>query len=282
MRLLASLCLLCVAPLALAENPYTSMSAPELRTRIANVDAVQNENWYQVEVLAFARQGLPTQEYWRLDQHPQFVPDNAIHPSSETPLLPENADRIDVTASSMGSWKTLPQDQLILIDMLNRMEKTGNYRLLYHNAWIQPIRERSRAFPIYITGGKQVPLIAATQPQDLDYGLPPIESDDANSPALDDSADPVMSAPAATQPELQGTIRLHLSRYLHVEPDLWYTSTSSEGVPFWVRINQNRRMRSDELHYIDHPLFGLLVRITPFKTAKQKEVELMKSALKAK
>ncbi|MGV0034771.1 MAG: CsiV family protein [Candidatus Azotimanducaceae bacterium WSBS_2022_MAG_OTU7] len=27
---------------------------------------------------------------------------------------------------------------------------------------------------------------------------------------------------------------------------------------------QSRRMRSDELHYIDHPLFGIVVRINRF------------------
>jgi hypothetical protein len=31
-----------------------------------------------------------------------------------------------------------------------------------------------------------------------------------------------------------------------------------------VQLNQPRRMRSGELHYLDHPLFGLLIRITPY------------------
>ena len=32
------------------------------------------------------------------------------------------------------------------------------------------------------------------------------------------------------------------------------------------KFNQNRRMRSRELHYIDNPVFGLLIYVTPFKT----------------
>ncbi|MBD2859094.1 peptidoglycan binding protein CsiV [Spongiibacter sp. KMU-158] len=32
-----------------------------------------------------------------------------------------------------------------------------------------------------------------------------------------------------------------------------------------VRMEQRRRMRSDELHFIDHPLFGVLVKITKMK-----------------
>ncbi len=31
-----------------------------------------------------------------------------------------------------------------------------------------------------------------------------------------------------------------------------------------VKIDQPRRIRSGELHYLDHPLFGLLIRITPY------------------
>lgn len=34
-----------------------------------------------------------------------------------------------------------------------------------------------------------------------------------------------------------------------------------------VRLTQTRRMRSGELHYIDHPRFGLLLRITPMDDA---------------
>ena len=31
-----------------------------------------------------------------------------------------------------------------------------------------------------------------------------------------------------------------------------------------VKMDQPRRMRKNELHYLDHPLFGLLIRLTPF------------------
>ncbi len=40
-----------------------------------------------------------------------------------------------------------------------------------------------------------------------------------------------------------------------------------------VAVRQSRRMRSTELHYIDHPLLGILVRITPYEF-EQEESEL--------
>ncbi len=36
-------------------------------------------------------------------------------------------------------------------------------------------------------------------------------------------------------------------------------------------LNQRRRMRSNELHYIDHPLMGLLLRITPYEPPPPQE-----------
>jgi len=278
MRTLTILILALLPALAGAENPYSELSAPELRTRIAKLPAAEQQSWYQVEVLVFARTGPASQEFWRLDQRPHLVPDNAIHPDSESPLLPEGADNIDNNAAALSAWRFLPADRLILTDMLARMDKSGEYRTLYHNSWVQPVRERSHAFPIYLEGGRQVPAVTlppADAGGDLEYGLPPLDAPPAGEAHTDDVV-------AATQAEFQGMLRLHLSRYLHVEPELWFTRTSNTDQRYWVRIDQNRRMRSEELHYLDHPLFGMLLRLTPYQTERQKNVELMKKALKEK
>lgn len=283
MRFLISLITLSLAVSGLAEDSYSSLSAPELRTKIARIGAVHEENWYQVEVFIFARTSPNGPEYWRLDQRPQLAPENAIVPSDESPFLPENSDAIDRAAATLGAWRLIPPKELILIDMLGRMENSGDYRTLYHAGWVQPIRKHSHAFPIYIQGGKHIAMSSAApaQEQNLDYGLPLLEMESPGTSAQTDDGK-ISTTIAATKPELQGMLRLHLSRYLHVEPDLWFTSTSQEDQSFWVKIDQKRRMRSEELHYLDHPLFGALIRITPFQTTRQKELEKMKAALKAK
>ena len=33
-----------------------------------------------------------------------------------------------------------------------------------------------------------------------------------------------------------------------------------------ARIQQSRRMRSNELHYVDHPMLGLVVKVIPVET----------------
>jgi len=101
--------------------------------------------------------------------------------------------------------------------------------------------------------------------------------------------------------EVEGTLSFTRSRFLHLQTNLWYTvfePRSGESNPFLAGFQSNlsdeilsqhpelvkverergqyfaarthpmfqsRRMRSDELHYIDHPLFGIVVRINRFK-----------------
>jgi hypothetical protein len=77
----------------------------------------------------------------------------------------------------------------------------------------------------------------------------------------------------------RGTVRVHLMNYLHVTLDLTYQAPSSatpaessvDGLDEIVlapqyRLTTTRRVISRELHYFDHPAFGVLVRITPVPT----------------
>lgn len=57
-----------------------------------------------------------------------------------------------------------------------------------------------------------------------------------------------------------GTVTVSLGRYLHVDLDLIYQDDSGR-----FRFTSHRRMRSNEIHYLDHPMFGVLVLITPLE-----------------
>lgn len=289
MRILAGLMLSVYVGVAWA-NPYLGLPASELRERMAAIAEVHKEKWYQVEVLVFARSASWSREYWRLDRSPMLAPANAIHPAEENVLLPEHAGPMTHDAAAYGAWDLVSSERLILGDMLRRMEESGDYRVLYHGGWVQPVREREKAMPIYLQGGNEIPLATASDAaramSDIEAGLPPLEPVPAPLPDPDletiDAPFGTGYVAPGTQPEFQGMLRLHLARYLHVEPELWFTSTSAEGQRFWVSIDQNRRMRSDELHYLDHPLFGMLLRLTPHKTPEQEQLELMEKALKAR
>ena len=86
-----------------------------------------------------------------------------------------------------------------------------------------------------------------------------------------------------------GTIKLHLSRFLHLTLNLDYRRAGQESFavrgpnPFALgevelqpryTISTQRRARSGELHYIDHPLFGVLLRVTPEPESEERDSEL--------
>lgn len=168
-----------------------------------------------------------------------------------------------------------------------RLQRSKGRRVLFHASWYQPLRSREDTEPLLIEGT-------------LHQG---------------------------EYPALQGSIRLYVSRYVHLETNLWLNTTGEylpEGwkmpnpplapEPFavddsffqvqlpadwlyrpylanpvnniygqrtlpeyrWrhaVALQQKRRMRSGELHYIDHPLLGMLIKVTPYEFEPFFEVE---------
>ena len=73
---------------------------------------------------------------------------------------------------------------------------------------------------------------------------------------------------------IHGSIKIVLGRYLHIYTDLIYQQPRTDTAPVQYGqsqqhkeypINFHRRMRSKELHYLDHPLVGILVMAKPVK-----------------
>ena len=72
--------------------------------------------------------------------------------------------------------------------------------------------------------------------------------------------------------EVDGHVRFYMSRFLHVELNLAFQPQvpalgSLEPAPAPYRLTEQRRIRSQELHYFDHPKFGALVRVVPTTAA---------------
>lgn len=98
-----------------------------------------------------------------------------------------------------------------------------NQPILYNVQWEQPVYDKQFSAPIYIESSTQ----------------------------------------HLGQPQLKGLFHLHVSRYLHSKFELQYLSKKSTTTADTLSIQQSRRMRSKELHYIDHPAVGALIRILP-------------------
>ncbi len=66
--------------------------------------------------------------------------------------------------------------------------------------------------------------------------------------------------------ELDGTIQFYVSRFLHADVDLTLGGGTDANGPVRYALSEQRRLKSLETNYFDHPKFGVLLRVTPVKT----------------
>ncbi len=152
------------------------------------------------------------------------------------------------------------QETLTLDEPVARLTWQDRHRILFHQRWLQPVPPRGEPLPVLVQTG----------------------------PVTDDLH------------ELEGTLALTVGRYLHLRATLWLQEWAHAPQPQaeppdppnfpdsadgdasealaqenalappaaaperrYVAIDESRRMRSGEMHYIDHPRFGVLVRVDP-------------------
>jgi Peptidoglycan-binding protein, CsiV len=177
---------------------------------------------------------------------PGATPD-AVLPTNEPPsetTEPDQTVQAETPAEDAFRFRLLTPEEYQLDAAYKTLERIPAYVPLLHGGWLQP----------GLPDGE-------TQPVDL---------------ALLGSLNPT------------GTVRVYLSRFLHVELDLTYRGGPGGGpsaapateldspdtlravslAPRY-RLQTQRQVRSGELHYFDHPAFGVLVTITPAPVAPE-------------
>lgn len=190
--------------------------------------------WYHVEVIIFEQHemGGRDAERW-LDK-------------AADPIAP----RIQPLADATDAWEpfsALPRDQLRLRAHHDRLEAAEAYRPLMHLAW--------RQHGLSAEDSIAVPIPNDWEPREVD-----LFSSLTGLTSLD-------------EPPLYGYLRVYRERFLHLVTDLRYRRPPTidaaeryaylEGTDPVFVMQQRRRMRSGELHYLDHPVLGILARITP-------------------
>ena len=169
-----------------------------------------------------------------------FEDNEARYAGSE--LWPDSTQALDTTSKrntrtkGIRSIKTADYD--LLDNEVKRLLNSSRYKVLARKSWLQPGLDKLKAVDVEI-------------------------SPDAQS---------------GSTGNISGSIKIVLERYLHIYTDLVYrkplqvpaTTTGfnpgayQQDAAYPVR--EHRRMRSKELHYIDHPLVGMLVKIVPVET----------------
>jgi len=158
--------------------------------------------------------------------------DGEVWPVDYADWLEDSVDseQPDTVTETAVTW--LPKAQFRLTAQRNALARSAPYRPLAHLAWRQVVPGRQQAKPVELPSWNNNP--------DRAY--------------------------------VDGLVRVTVERYLHLDldlrlhlPDSAVQATPQEyGVPE-IRLRQQRRMRSKELHYFDHPRFGVIALITPYE-----------------
>lgn len=211
----------------------------------------------------------------------QFDPENILPVPSDGITFFENQTEILVTGddedilieeinTEENLWRLLPEEEYILNDQARKLSNSSQYRILKHFAWRQPVVDKQNSQPILIKTG-------------FDFsGLYPertfqqIEFSDTDLYLEEEQNTGVW--------ELEGTINVVITRYLHIYSDLVYRLerqnpmyiddiSQPEHVLVDYEVKSHRKMKSRELHYIDHPIVGILVEATPIEEDEEEAQE---------
>ncbi len=173
------------------------------------------------------------------DIHPYLEPDPGLD------FLARVAEFERSLEARAERWQ--PAENFVLGREASRVTRTGIGRVLFHGRWLQNVPERDAPDPIFIRAGEQ------------------------------------LTVPWQVR-ELVGSVGVTLGRYLHFQAQLFLhgpgfgllptgAAMNPDGSPAlqerplpgpaYMVLSESRRMRSGELHYLDHPKLGVLVRIDP-------------------
>ncbi len=170
--------------------------------------------------------------------------------SSSTLLVPvvRNAQQIP-EAPTPGS-PIQPLGELRLSAEAEKIKASNNHRLMYHGGWRQGAIDKENAPYMSIAMGRRVSLLA--------------ERGDADSIYLRGYTNPPANLEQElrqrTISKLQGGIKVWVGRFLHFDTLLSYTPS---GANYSFAFESERRMRSRQMHYIDHPRVGIITKIFP-------------------
>ncbi|WP_051678522.1 CsiV family protein [Thiomicrospira pelophila] len=182
----------------------------------------------QIEVIVFQSLALRgwTEEYW---------PDILALPDTE------NATQFN---AEDGYARLLTAESFTLNEEVEKMTTEKGYDVLAHFAWRQNALSREEALPVLVD--------QFVQQRRLESSI------------------------------LFGTIRMYQERFPHVQVNLEIDRQIPQAVLErftehqhldidWItegwrfQINESRRVRFGEIHYLDHPIFGVLIKVDRVK-----------------
>lgn len=227
--------------------------------------------WYQVELIVFEHLN-PNLDGEQWSENPGLPSRN-----DSIDLITGIADQIDVQSGAMDShdnqvhpeedtqglvpYKALSSDKFRLKKDFRILELSSAYRPLLHVSWQQPGLHRNSVRSVHLESYEKT--------NEIDTHIPEEFVDSQKAEYIYTAAEIIFD----------GTVRLRSSHFLHVDVDLAFFPESgfqdiktpiqgSENITpvlqqaDYVRLTESRRIKLNELHYFDHPLFGVIIQVS--------------------
>ena len=256
----------------------------------ATPPAAAATRWYHVEVILFA-QGADDDAWRRNDWREEGPPALAKNTVELLPGL--DADGLPAGSNRRHAFRTLPASALDLGAVAERLDRSNDYRVLLHVGWNQPGFSADEAPAVHLStlgalaaaeersvgpGGEEVEGAVRFWRRrflhvEVDLSFGDIEAwrerEEGDAPAAarpgGESAVPGLTTAGARTgtpalPAKGSAGRAGESIAERDEPVTDARRAAGADEPLRVaRLTRSLRLRSGRLHYIDHPLFGVLL-----------------------
>lgn len=203
------------------------------------------------------------------------------------------------TFDSQGNnFERLDSSHLQLVEQRESLEKHNSFEPVFHMVWRMPVESGKTAKPIHLFAGENL-AFNMYQRQTEKLKNITLGSSSAVSTEVQQAeiTEPVQVVPLTDKWAIDGNFKIYLDHYLFVDSQLIIRKEVTEDVkqveqqsvtviddengvqiateneqPIITQaqqqtlvkeilFNQNRRLRSEEIHYLDHPLMGIIIQI---------------------
>lgn len=251
-----------------------------------------HEGWYQVEMIVLARKDDAGQEHWPSNIKLRYPGDwvelkdpSATGINAANSNTPSASPTIDLTKDA---FYLLPASERQLNAQAQKLQRSARFEVLFHNAWRQVITNKKTSKAIIINGGQtfgqhqalegSIRLSVATY-LELQTNLWLAQFDvnvgqEITQPWPEIPLRPNYTTTVMNNLSLDSEVETELAQALANENTQWSNSnfdanaaapvTDSFVTRKIILLQQERDMRSSEVHYIDHPVLNVIIQVTPY------------------
>lgn len=217
-------------------------------------------------------------------------------------LNPDASDEMNSAEEDTDSTPPVTLlDDLEFANAVNRFGYRSDMKVVWHQAWIEELQDSANAYDhevtasyeeenfridisgsfnlyrsryIHIRPDLEVDQLIFTIPDDAPLSGETNDNTDEGAMTMAVTSDTTSNSEALPGVEGQMTI-LPSDQGITNEP-------VAEPEPEWIplraaKIERSRRMRSGEVHYLDHPLVGMVVKVTPYEVPEEASEEAPES-----